>query len=487
MRIMIAAVAAALIATFAPGLAHAAEPPANDDFDNATTITSLPYRGTLTTAGATKAPDDPTACYYYGTDSVWLKYTAPEDAILRTNVTGQPYLAVYTGARGSLAMVPGTCTSTQGNNATFHVKAGKTYYFALAEYYAGYGKDFTLDVMTVPAEPNDNRAAATTTGFPATLEGDLRRASSEPDEPRSSCAPGADRSVWYRYTPDRTRSVYLKRLEYHSSALSVFRASDLSEVDCAVTGSSSGSVFTATAGESYLIRVAGEPETADYYKLSLVNAPAITPSSSNYPAEPSVFDDIAFSPYAGDQLGRDLVSGEIQFGDGTSAPITGRDAIHHWYAEDGDYRIRVSGSTKDGRTGSSERVLKVRTHDVTLSGFSVPSTARAGDTKRLKVSVGNTRYDEDVTVTLQVQSDNGYYEEVGTLTQHVAASPTGKVEFPFAHTFTAAEAARGKATFQVVANLRYRYDGDDNPKDNELVAVTTVRPGTGVRGLAVQP
>lgn len=478
MRTTIAAVIAALITALAPGLAQAAEPPANDDFDNATTITSLPYNATLTTAGSTKAPDDPTECYYWGTDSVWLGYTATEDAFLRANIGGQPYMAVYTGERGSLSMVPGTCTFMQRSSDTFAVKAGTTYYFALVEHYAGYGKDFTFDLKTVPAAPNDNRAAAATTGFPATLEGYLDRASEEPGELGASCAPEAVQSVWYSYTPDRTRSVYAKRTEYHSSVVSVYRASDLSEVDCAPMGTSSGAVFTATAGETYLLRIAGEPDTAAGFRVELVNAPAINPFAAASPERPTVLKDVVFSPWAGDSLARPLVSGEIQFGDGASAPITGTNPIRHRYAKDGQYTVRVTGTTNDGRTGTTERPLKVETHDVALSGLAVPATARAGETKRIKVSVGNTRYDENVRVALLRLTPSGYYEEVGSGVQRVAASPGGKVEFPFAYTYSAQDAQLGKVTFKVVASLPDRYDGDANPADNEILGSTAVRPAT---------
>ncbi|SFR29297.1 PKD domain-containing protein [Lentzea waywayandensis] len=472
MRTTIAALVAVLITALAPGLAHAAEPPSNDDFDHATAVTSLPYHGELTTAGSTKAPDDPTECYYYGTDSVWLSYTAPEDAIVRATIGGQPYMAVYTGERGSLSMVPGTCTFMQTKTDTFHVKAGTTYYFALVEHYAGYGKDFTFDLITVPAEANDDRASASVTGFPATFEGDLRRASSEPDELRSACEPEAVQSVWYRYTADRARFVHLARTQNYGFTVSAFRAGDLSEVDCASARVNNGAVFAVAAGESYLIRVAAEEANAGYFKMAFGNAPAIRPSFSA-PTDPSAYNDISFTPYAGDPLGMDLATGEIQFGDGTSAPITGRDTIKHRYAKDGEYNVRVTGSTKDGRSGTTERVLKVETHDVTLSGFSVPSTARAGETKRLKVSVGNnTRFDEEVTVRLEAESG-----DIGSLTQRVAAA--GKVEFPFAYTFTADDVARGTVTFKVAGNLRYRYDLDDNPKDNELTASTKVRPAAG--------
>ncbi|MCR3749802.1 PKD domain-containing protein [Lentzea californiensis] len=473
-RTFIATMAAALATALLPGVALAADPPANDDFGSATTITALPFSAKISTAGATRSTDDPTACHYWGESTVWTRYTAQEDGFLRVSSSGGPAIGVYTGDRGALALVPGACTYNSGFPAdVFPVKAGTTYHFALIESYAWNGREFTFDLTTIPAAANDNRASATVTGFPATLEGDLRRATSEPDELTASCGPDADQSVWYRYTPDRTRSVHVSRSG--STVLSVRHAADLSELDCAGNSDYHGLVFTATAGESYLIRAAQNAEQAGQFELNLVNAPAIKPSAYASPEQPSVFDDVQFTPYSGDSLGRELVSGEIQFGDGATTPFTGTQAVGHRYAKDGKYTVRVTGTTKDGRTGTTEQVLEVATHDVKLTGLSLPATARAGDTKRIKVSVTNTRYDENVRVSLKRKTTSGYYEEIGYLTQRVAASPTGKVEFPFAYTYTAADAAAGQVEFKLVAELdRWEYD-DAQPADNELVAVTAVR------------
>lgn len=473
-RTFIATMAAALATALLPGVALAAGPPANDDFGNATTITALPFSTKISTVGATKSTDDPTACHYWGESTVWTRYTAQEDGFLRVSSSGGPAIGVYTGDRGALALVPGACTYNTGFSVdVFPVKAGTTYHFALVEDYAWNGREFTFDLTTIPAAANDDRASATVTGFPATLEGDLRRATSEPDELAASCGSGADQSVWYRYTPDRTRSVQVSRSG--NTVLSVHRAADLSEVDCAGNSDYYGLVFTATAGESYLIRAAQSVEQAGQFELNLVNAPAIRPSAYATPDRPSVFDDVQFSPYAGDPLNRALVSGEIQFGDGTTTPFTGTQAVGHRYAEDGRYTVRVTGTTKDGRTGTTEQVLEVATHDVKLTGLSLPASARAGDTKRIKVSVTNTRYDENVRVSLKRKTTSGYYEEIGYQTQRVAASPTGKVEFPFAYTYTAADAAAGQVEFKLVAELGgWEYD-DAQPADNELRAVTAVR------------
>ena len=133
----------------------------------------------------------------------------------------------------------------------------------------------------------------------------------------------------------------------------------------------------------------------------------------------------------------------------------------------------------DGRTATSVRTLKVQTHDVSVAGLAVPSSARAGQIKPIKVSVANVRTDEDVTVTLYRVGANGEPErEIGRLTQRVPASAQGRTEFPFAYSYRVEDAAAGQVTFRVRAELPgYGWNGDDKGDDNEARATTaSVRP-----------
>ncbi|WP_143047248.1 hypothetical protein [Amycolatopsis xylanica] len=459
---------AAAISVLTPGFAHAA-PPSNDDFDTATAITALPFRTNANTAGTVAAADDPTSCSTQVTGSVWYRYTAPADGIVRTSRgSGRygPFIAVYTGERGALTQVPGACTNPYNGPpfTTFHVTAGTTYHVMLFEEFGSSGTvDF--DFMSVPPEPNDAIAAATAAGLPAEYTGDLTRASAEPGEPAASCDPEAVQSVWYRYVPERTRSVSVEKVFGKAPAISVYR--DGAELDCVPGGNHLASVFTATAGQAYYIRVADSAERAAWFDLRIATAPALRPNGYFTNDRPSVYSEIGFTPTSGDPLGRSLVSGEVRFGDGTSAPITGGE-LRHRYTVDGTYQVEFTGSTNDGRTGTGVKTLKVETHDVSLTGFSVPATARVDQTKPLKVSVVNARYGETVKVTLLRQTPEGYFTEVGALTQAVSAP--GKVDFPFAYTYTAADAAAGKVTFKVVATLDNKDDA--RPSDNELIAAT---------------
>ncbi|MFI6097593.1 PKD domain-containing protein [Lentzea sp. NPDC051213] len=472
-RLRISALVAAMVAVLLPGVAHAAT--AGDDFDSAIEITALPLTTTIDTTGATEAADDPQSCFRQGENTVWLKYTAPADGLLRVSArSGRwgPFLAGYTGQRGALTEEPGTCTEYGGYNKTVHAKAGVTYRFLLVDHYPGWGGPVEFRLDNAAPETNDSRAAATVTGLPAEHQGDLSLATAEPGEVPPSCDTAATRSVWYRYTPAHARFV---NVTTERAAMSVHRASDLSEVDCVRSGGGyQGAVFSAAAGETYLIRVADVPEESRYFWVKLGTAAAISPRTSASPAPASVYRDVSFNTWAGDPIGRPLVSGTVDLGDGTTYPAA-TERFQHRYAKDGEYRITTTGATADGRSGSTVTTLKVETHDVTLAGLSAPATARAGQTKQLKVSVANARYDENVKVTLYRAGPDGYEQEVGHLTQRV---PVGRTDFPFAYTYSAEDAATGKATFRAVAVVTDWDRTDANPDDNQARAATTVRPAS---------
>jgi hypothetical protein len=484
-RLLVAglAVAAALVV---PATAYA-DPPSNDDFDTATTVTALPFKATQDVGEGTAGADDPTSCYSWIASSVWYDYTASADGFVRALPSGVgqlPFIAVYTGERGALTQVPGACAEwNNGPSVTFPVTAGQTYHIMLFKQYSGAGQQATLDLATVPREANDDFASAAVATLPGTFSGDLTRSTAEPGEAVPTCDPGADHSVWYRYTPDRTRAISVEARSRWSPSVALYRGAtrdSLSEVDCvAAGGGNKRPVFTATAGQQYWIRVADDAEGASWYDIRLTTAPALTPNVYITSGAHSVFDDIAMSPNAGDRLARPLVSGELKFGDGTSVQLTSGTQVTHRYAADGDYRLEISATTDDGRSGTGSQTLHVETHDVTLTGLSLPAQARAGQTKPVKVSVVNNRYDENVVVSLRRKAEGGYYQDVGTLTQFVPAG--GRVDFPFAYTYTAADAAAGQAEFEVTANIDGRYDGDSHAVDNRLTASTAVRVQSGVR------
>jgi hypothetical protein len=475
-RVLVATLAM-FAAVLTPGVAHAA-PPSNDDFDNAQTITALPFTGQVDATEATNSPDDPASCTGDSRPSVWYRYTPTADGML--NLTGvnsdgsRPFMmSVYTGTRGALNLVPGTCTSFPRQAMFFEAKAGVTYHIMLTHYF--FGGPTAVDLRSVLPEPNDDLASATVSGFPATHSGDLARATAEPGEVVASCDAAATESVWYRYTPDITRFVTALRND-NGVVISVHRGIELSEVECQARWDIfRNAVFKAEAGQDYYVRVAAAATYATTFTLRLADTPALRPRSFVHPSEPNVFSDARFAAMAGDGTEVQIVSGEVRFGDGTSAPIDSEGNAWHRYTADGQYTVETSVTTKDGRTGTGSQIVNVVTHDVTLSKFVVPAKARAGQTKSIKVSVTNTRYDEEVTVYFRRLSEAGNYWDVGTLTQRVPVGAT--VKFPFSYTYTAADAAAGKVGFQISASIGPGFAHDDNPADNVLTAETSrIRP-----------
>src|SRR6266545_5220574 len=103
-RLVIVSVAGLLIALLnvSPALAQ----PANDDFDNPTVISALPFTDSISTVDATTAGDDPFCNGFEHT--VWYSFTPTQDVTIRADTSGSDYattLGVYTGSRGALSEV----------------------------------------------------------------------------------------------------------------------------------------------------------------------------------------------------------------------------------------------------------------------------------------------------------------------------------------------------------------------------------------------
>ncbi|MDQ3786430.1 MAG: PKD domain-containing protein [Actinomycetota bacterium] len=451
----------------------AAAPPSNDDFDAATAITALPFTAQSDTTEATKAPDDPWC--NYSENSVWFAYTPAEDVMLRATTEAgiETTLSAFTGARGELVAVPDACTTGSPlypAAITFRAYAGTTYHFMTG---GGYGQagPLSFDLREVEPAPNDHFAdAEPVTALPFSREIDLSVASTEYDEPLPSCTYESRRSVWYTFTATETTSLQAAVADRGDHTVSVYTGRtlpELTEIGCARGYSSERVLFRATEGTTYHVRVAGPGVMAT---LTLAEAPPLRPyfiASS----EPTIYELTYFTGYTG-EWDTPIAGGEWDFGDGTVVPAT-EDGVSHHYTADGTYQVRLTVVSPDGRTGSHTSTVTVSTHDVSISRFSTPGRATAGETKEIAVRVANTRYHETVTVTLY-RSRGEYWDVVGALTLDV---PVGRVvKFPFAYTFTDGDAVAGKVAFRAEVTLPYPVR-DARPFDNELISTaTTVQP-----------
>ena len=111
---------------------------ANDDFDNAVAIGTVPFTGTQGAAAATTAGDDPVFACVTGQEyqTVWYRYTAAATGPLVVDTFGSDYdtvLAVWTGSRGSLVSV--ACNNDSGglqSRVQLTVSPGVTYHIEIA-------------------------------------------------------------------------------------------------------------------------------------------------------------------------------------------------------------------------------------------------------------------------------------------------------------------------------------------------------------------
>ncbi|MFD4639340.1 PKD domain-containing protein [Lentzea sp. NPDC058436] len=483
----IAVVAAVALGMVTPGVAHAA-PPANDDFDSATVIGALPYSVAQDTTESTKSVDDPAGCRGYSVaGSAWFRYTATEDGLLRLKTEGSDRdlnLTTFTGERGDLVQLWNAyydgCTTERATPLTFPVRAGTTYHFMVS---SGQAK---LALDRISRLPNDDLAGAeqvATLPFSAP-QPDYTRASREADEPSTNqCSGSGAPSVWYAYTPTRNHSVVLHVEGWGSGpTASVYEGTsidDLTFLGCEGSQHYNGKSVAVTAGKTYYFQWSGGGYYSYPSTLELTEAePLRTSVYTGYDHDRSLFETIGFSlDHTNDY--NDPVTTEWDFGDGTTAPASTEDHQSHRYAADGVYTVTVRSKTGDGRTATDTTTVTVKTHDVGISKFSAPASARAGDQKPITVQVSNTRYLEKVKTTVYRDNGNGNgWQEVGTLTIDVPAHPTRKVKFPFAYTFTPQDAVTGKVSFRAVVEPQLEYPVRDAiPSDNEVITIaTTVRP-----------
>ena len=164
-------------------------PPANDDIDTATVITTTPYSTTENTQYATTAADDPILVCTDPTlkyKTVWFRFTPTNNGQLSVNTIGSSYdtvLAVWTGARGNLTSL--ACDDDSGGNGTsslssVDLNAGTVYYIEVVSYFDNGGTmqlsvDYAITPLTdlIFADGFESGDLSAWTGESSTNDGDL--------------------------------------------------------------------------------------------------------------------------------------------------------------------------------------------------------------------------------------------------------------------------------------------------------------------------
>jgi hypothetical protein len=261
--------------------AQAATPPPNDDIDQATPITALPFADELDTTDATRAADDP-ECIVEG-HTVWYALTLSATTPVAITTAGSDYdttLAAYTGTRGSLEEV--ACNDDVAEDLhsriRFTAEAGVTYFVMVGAFDDSPGGQLVVTAeerVIPPPPPNDTIDQATPiTALPFTDELDMSGATRAPEDP--VCIVEGP-TVWYALTLDTQTRVELTTFgSDFDTTLAAFvdDQGDLVEIACDddTRGLQSRIRFTAEADTTYLVMVGSFGEELDFGGRLVVSA-----------------------------------------------------------------------------------------------------------------------------------------------------------------------------------------------------------------------
>lgn len=251
---------------------HLPQPPANDNFASAQTVTGLPFSVPGSTIEATFEAGEPAILGGSGNSrSVWYSWTAPGTG--HVQLDGCPFETQRGSARNmTLGVFTGTTlaglvkvVATNNCKVEFDAVSGTSYKIAFSGSSSGEGT-FTLAMRSAPPPANDNFSAAQTLApqLPLEVTGDNSFATTETGE---SAVPiggftGSTHSVWYQWTPTESGLVKLNACgDDGVPRLGVFTGSTIATLTVANLPLSfapfCAAELNAVAGTTYKVAVAG--------------------------------------------------------------------------------------------------------------------------------------------------------------------------------------------------------------------------------------
>lgn len=468
-RFIIALTAAVALAFGLSGVAQAA-PPSNDNRAGATQITTLPFSDSVDTREATEEVNEG-GCGP-PTHTVWYAITLSHSATLTIHATAtgfsNPSVTLWVG--GYPPNANAICGGPDGD-LLYRAQSGQTYYLQVGtRFFWEPGGQVEVAVDEIPPPANDAFAAARAfSDLPFSDGGDLAGATLEPNEPHPSPYYPPVASVWYRFTPTAPDSVSVGGSGIAVAAYTGSQLDQLTEIGFQELAYGVPLTIPVAAGTPIYLQVLPQfGGGGGTFSLTVDGTPPPIPGFFFSPPDPSIYDVSQFFDQSYDPAQVGIQSWSWDFGDdgtGTGCCPT------HRYSADGDYPVRLTVTTQDGRTASTSQVVHVQTHDVAIRLLSTPAKGKTDTTVPITVGVGNNRYPETVQVQL-LKSVPGGFQEVGALTIAVPVQK-GKqtTSFKFSYTFTSDDATIGKVSFQAVATIIGPRDA--LTADNTLIAPPT--------------
>lgn len=362
----------------------------NDDFENATEITTDSYSITTSSALATGQTNEP---YHGGSgdggrSSLWWKYTPPANGFLSASTENSDFDTVaglYSGVSVNNLSEIGSGDDEVGSQAVITsrpVSSGITYYIAVD---GANGETGTIELAVdfVPAPVPANNLYANATAIPdGAFTEDTQNvgASGEVGEPRHANRGGGgifSRSLWWTITPTADGLLDLNTNgSSYDTLLAVYTGSsvdNLTEID----SDDSGGVGTAseitnillTAGTTYFVAVDGDYGAVGSLTFSSTFTPGSPPANDNF-ANAEVITGSSYSVFGGNNI---FTTGEVGEPAHAGQALGGANSKSRWWK----YVPAVDGSmilSADGTSSGFTPVLSIH------AGSSVDSlTELAGD------------------------------------------------------------------------------------------------------------
>ncbi|OUD14460.1 immunoglobulin domain-containing protein [Thioflexithrix psekupsensis] len=267
---------------------NAVAAPSHDNLDRATLINNLPFSERINVAAATLETGElkPSCSGDRVGGSVWYRYVTFEEREVTLDTIDSDYdtiLSVWQGNTHPLSEVACNDDSAGSPQAqlSFTAKPNTVYFFNISSLPQDAGRNLVLNVAQAQQLTNDNFFSAVV--IPASSSISYQRqqivtaATLSPDEPRPSCDPDIESSVWYRYTPNQTQSLAIDTAgSNHDTSLTIWsgQSSPTREIACSRTnGLVSQAALRAEleGGVTYWLQVGGRylPETGSGAILQL--------------------------------------------------------------------------------------------------------------------------------------------------------------------------------------------------------------------------
>ncbi len=363
----------------------------NDDWANATLITTLPYEGKQQAQWASAEEQEVTSSCEWEEQqsSVWYQYTPTTDQMISLEgttleetvwsyPTKEMTVSVWNGTGHPLTEL--NCERFgSGDNTPFLLRltAGTTYSFKVTTQPSGV-LDFVLSVSPVTPPTNDNLATATvipTLPYSNTSQ-EVFGSTNEDQELSSGCGESGG-SVWYQYTPTQNQTVVLSGLSEWSVTVSVWTGTThpLTELTCL----GSGNLLKLTAGTTYFIKVS---VPSNQKSLVSFEATEVTPPSNDDLANATVISTLPYSNTSQEVFGSTNEDQELSSGCGESGG-----SVWYQYTPTQNQTVVLSGLSEWSVTVS---VWTGTTHpltELTCLGSGVLLKLTAGTTYFIKVSV----------------------------------------------------------------------------------------------------